>query len=215
MIFALISLPRRQNLWARLAQIRIQIFLLLVLDVVQFCLQGPAGRLVRKLRFLDYVVRSRLIFLKLPTLSAPDTAPSGLFADKDIRAAQPRSQNFWWWMSDRISNPCSGASWRSNESRSHENLPLIQSIDNSVEMPVRCGLQRKLELPGNLDCGALIKRLHYVDAKRAASVKASTFGVVLINEHVAEDGPVVFAHRGHRVEEGQWHVSIRPVPRLD
>jgi bifunctional non-homologous end joining protein LigD len=44
---------------------------------------------------------------------------------------------------------------------------------------------------------------------------------ILLNEHIAEDGATVFAHavparrRGHRVEEDRWHVSIRPVPRLD
>jgi hypothetical protein len=44
---------------------------------------------------------------------------------------------------------------------------------------------------------------------------------ILLNEHVAEDGPTVFAHacrlscRGHRVEAGRWHLSIWSVSGLD
>lgn len=43
---------------------------------------------------------------------------------------------------------------------------------------------------------------------------------ILLNEHIAEDGPTEFARAcqfgpGVSCREGQWHVSMRPMPHLD
>ena len=61
----------------------------------------------------------------------------------------------------------------------------------------------------------------FLDRKAAlARLLRDTKAGILLSEHVAEDGPIVFARlpawrRGHRVEEDRQHLSIRPVPRLD
>jgi bifunctional non-homologous end joining protein LigD len=61
----------------------------------------------------------------------------------------------------------------------------------------------------------------FLERKAAlAHLLCNTKAGILFNEHTAEDGSVVFAHacrlgRGHRVEEGRQHLSIRSVPRLD
>jgi hypothetical protein len=70
--------------------------------------------------------------------------------------------------------------------------------------------------------GEDIRNRPFLDRKAAlARLLRNADAGILFNEHIAEDGPVVFAHglpawrRGHRVKEGRRHVSIRPVPRLD
>jgi hypothetical protein len=43
---------------------------------------------------------------------------------------------------------------------------------------------------------------------------------ILLNEHIAEDGPTVFAHacrlgaEGIASKEGRWRLPVQPVPRL-
>jgi hypothetical protein len=62
----------------------------------------------------------------------------------------------------------------------------------------------------------------FLDRKAAlARLLRATEAGILFNEHIAEDGPCRLCarlqawRRGHRVEEGRQHLSIRPVPRLD
>jgi hypothetical protein len=61
-----------------------------------------------------------------------------------------------------------------------------------------------------------------LDRKAAlARLLRNTKPGILFNEHIAEDGAVVFAHACRLGAEGivskkdRWHLSIRPVPRLD
>jgi hypothetical protein len=62
----------------------------------------------------------------------------------------------------------------------------------------------------------------FLDRKAAlARLLRNIAAGILLNEHVAEDGPIVFAprlppwRRGHCLEESRWHLSVRSVPGLD
>jgi bifunctional non-homologous end joining protein LigD len=62
----------------------------------------------------------------------------------------------------------------------------------------------------------------FLDRKAAlAQLLRNAEAGILFNEHIIEDGPIVFAHacrlgaEGIVVEEGRQHLSIPPVPRLD
>jgi hypothetical protein len=60
-------------------------------------------------------------------------------------------------------------------------------------------------------------RSPFLDRKAAlARLLRNAKAGILFNKHIVEDGPRLPARcRGHRVEEGRQHLSIRPVPRLD
>jgi bifunctional non-homologous end joining protein LigD len=64
--------------------------------------------------------------------------------------------------------------------------------------------------------GEDMRNRRFLDRKAAlARLLRNTEAGILLNEHILEDGPVVFAHACRLGAEGRWHVSIRPVPRLD
>jgi bifunctional non-homologous end joining protein LigD len=70
--------------------------------------------------------------------------------------------------------------------------------------------------------GEDLRNLPFLDRKSAlAWLLRETEAGILLNEHIADDRATVFAHcvpawrRGHRFEEGRWHLPVRPLPRLD
>ena len=70
--------------------------------------------------------------------------------------------------------------------------------------------------------GADLRHLPFLDRKAAlARLLHNTKAGILLNEHIAEDGPSVFAHacrlgaEGNRFKEGRRHLSVRSLSGLD